>query len=108
MPNDEAGQQAWGFARDGERSERDIDAMVQDALWRVRRLSPQSREILGLLVEGSGNQHIGACTGLDTQGVIEARALLLAELDVVTTTDAIRIGIYAAYRQELDQPLSPD
>ncbi len=108
MPDDDTEHEDWAFARGVGESSGDLETLTDEALRRVRRLSPQARQLLDLLLEGYGKADIAAETGLTPDQVEEAQAGLLDELGAHTTTDAIRIGICADYRQSKDRFVSPD
>ncbi len=98
----------WGFSQDTFELSRDLDAMTRDAVRRVRQLSPRSQQLLDMLLDGCGKADIVARTGLTSSQVDKARSTMLAELDVPSTTDAIRVGICADYGQLKDRPGSSD
>ena len=108
MPDDDAEQDGWGFARGADAPSGDLETVTDEALGRVRGLSPQSREVLDLFLEGCGMGDIAAKMSLSSDETARARAALLAELGVASITDAIRIGICAEYRQSKDRFVSPD
>ena len=102
MADDEAGCDTWAFARGTSDLSRELEMLTEDALRRVGRLSSQSRQLLKLLLDGCGNEDMVAITGLTSAEIEKAREQMLAELDATSTTDAIRIGICAAYRPPRD------
>ncbi len=108
MPDDDTQQESWGFARGDDDPASDLEAVTDEALERVRGLSPQSRHLLDLVLDGCGMADIAAKMSLSADGAEERRAALLAELGVPSLTDAIRIGICAEYHQSKDRFVSPD
>ena len=108
MPDNDAKGEAWGFARNAQAQTRDLDHLTEDALRRVTRLSSPSGVLLDLLLDGYGERDMLATTGFAPPQLDEALAALLAELDAGSTTDAIRIAIYADYRRSKDKSVSPD
>ena len=108
MPDHDAEQESWGFARGADEHPSDLEAVTDEALEQVRGLSPQSRQLLHLVLDGCGMADIAAKMSLSADGAEERRAALLAELGVPSLTDAIRIGICAEYHQSKDRFVSPD
>lgn len=108
MADDDAGAHAWGFARGVEGANPQLDALTEDSRMQVDALEPRLREILRLMVNGCGVEEMASQTGLSAAQVEAARNRLLGELGVGSTTDAIRIGICADYRQQADRSVSPD
>ncbi|MEN7535913.1 hypothetical protein [Aurantiacibacter flavus] len=108
MPDDDAGHEAGEFARGMYALSGDLDELIDDARRRVDRLGRQSSQLLDLLLDGYGREDIVAVMGIAPAQFDEARATMLAELDASSITDAIRIGICAAYRRPRDSSESPD
>ena len=108
MPDDDAEQDGWGFARGADDPSGDLETVTDEALGRVRLLSPQSHQLLDLFLEGCGMGDIAAKMDLSRDEADAARAALLSELGVASITDAIRIGICAEYHQSKDRFVSPD
>ena len=108
MPDDDTEQESWGFARGADDPSSDLEAVTDEALERVRAISPQSRQLLELVLEGCGMADIAAKMSLSANEAEESRDVLLAELGVPSLTDAIRIGICAEYHQSKDRFVSPD
>lgn len=63
-------------------------------------LTDREREVLAEMVEGNGNKQIAKNMGISPRTVEVHRANLLAKLNARSSSDAIRLGIYAG----LDQP----
>lgn len=82
------------FLKLRERQKRD------EATAALTALTDREREVLGQMVEGNGNKQIAKNLGISPRTVEVHRANLLARLNARSSSDAIRLGIYAG----LDQP----
>jgi DNA-binding NarL/FixJ family response regulator len=74
---------------------------VEESLILVGSLSSIQQVILNLIVDGYDTRTIAVQTGLSPETVLFEKHSLLAKLGAQTTTDAVRIGIYAQARFSL-------
>lgn len=65
------------------------------ALELVSRLSAEEKLVLGRIVAGWSNADIAADHHLDVGGFAKMRAEIFTKISARTTSDAVRIGIYA-------------
>jgi len=72
-----------------------IAARQQQATARIRQLSPRQREVLGEIARGQLNKQIAHRLRLSEKTVKMHRAMLIANLGVATTADAVRIAVEA-------------
>jgi len=69
----------------------------------VATLTPRERDVLEGLLEGESNKGIATKLGLSPRTVEIHRANMMARLNAQSTSDAVRIGIYAGLE---DQPVA--
>jgi PAS domain S-box-containing protein len=70
-------------------------AKTMEARALVERLTPRQRQVLGEMTQGYRNKQIAARLGLSEKTVKMHRGALLAKLQAVSSTDAVRIAVEA-------------
>lgn len=85
----------WQFARDYGSDRDALARKVEQSLILVGNLTRTQQDILNLIVAGHDAASIADTTGLSLAVVQAEKRSLFAKLGAQSTTDAIRIGIYA-------------
>lgn len=78
----------------GDRQRR-LERVRADARARVEQLTGREREVLVSLLDGNSNKQIAALLDLSPRTVEIYRKNVMRKLDARSTSDAVRIGIYA-------------
>jgi DNA-binding CsgD family transcriptional regulator len=95
---DEDGKLAWFLGSQVDLGEDSVDCFAfrrERATSLVRGLSERRRQVLQLIAKGLLNKQIAHALSLSEKTVKMHRALLLEQLGVRTTADAIRIAVEA-------------
>ena len=71
------------------------EARHSEALQRVQNLSPRQREVLGEMAHGRMNKQIAYRLNLSEKTIKMHRAMLISNLGVATTADAVRLAVEA-------------
>jgi PAS domain S-box-containing protein len=71
------------------------DARHQAAVDRIQQLSPRQRQVLNAMAHGRMNKQIAYQLKLSEKTVKMHRAMLIANLGVATTADAVRLAVEA-------------
>ena len=71
------------------------EARHNEALVRVNSLSPRQRQVLGEMANGRMNKQIAWNLNLSEKTVKMHRAMLISNLGVATTADAVRLAVEA-------------
>lgn len=72
-----------------------LAARQEAAVERVQQLSPRQRQVLGEMANGRMNKQIAYHLNLSEKTVKMHRAMLIANLGVATTADAVRLAVEA-------------
>jgi two-component system response regulator FixJ len=82
------------LSEEGDRQRR-IERARADARGRVEQLTGRERDVLVALLDGNSNKQIAALLDLSPRTVEIYRKNVMRKFDAKSTSEAVRIGIYA-------------